>query len=114
MNLPESLRSGPVYLDYNATTPVDPQVAATMRPYLAAHFGNPSSDHAYAFDPHQALTDARAQLAELPQRHRRRPPAASPQRRLRTPRGPRRRERLSRRPDDSLDQLPAHRRRSQL
>ncbi|MQM26883.1 cysteine desulfurase family protein [Glycomyces albidus] len=65
MTLPENLRSGPVYLDYNATTPVDPQVAAAMWPYLTAHFANPSSDHAYAREPHQALNSARVQLADL-------------------------------------------------
>ena len=35
----------PVYLDYNATTPVDPRVADAMAPFLTEHFGNPSSDH---------------------------------------------------------------------
>ncbi|MET7714485.1 hypothetical protein [Streptomyces sp. NPDC005407] len=40
------LQGGPVYLDYNATTPVDPRVAEAMRPYLAVWFGNSSSGHA--------------------------------------------------------------------
>ena len=35
----------PIYLDYNASTPIDPAVAAAMRPFLADHFGNPSSGH---------------------------------------------------------------------
>ena len=35
-----------VYLDYNATTPVDPRVAEAMTPYLTGNFGNPSSPHA--------------------------------------------------------------------
>ena len=35
----------PIYLDYNASTPIDPAVAAAMRPFLAEHFGNPSSGH---------------------------------------------------------------------
>ena len=46
------LAGGPVYLDYNATTPVDPRVAEAMRPYLADWFGNPSSGHAYGDRAH--------------------------------------------------------------
>ncbi|MGW4330472.1 cysteine desulfurase family protein [Nocardia sp. NPDC004573] len=56
---------GPVYLDYNATTPVDPRVVAAMMPYLIESFGNPSSSHAYGADPAAALVTARAQLAAL-------------------------------------------------
>lgn len=56
---------GPVYLDYNATTPVDPKVAESMRPYLAEWFGNPSSDHAYGAEPQRALASARGQVAAL-------------------------------------------------
>ena len=41
----------PIYLDYNATTPIDPRVVDAMQPYLTAHFGNPSSAHAYASAP---------------------------------------------------------------
>src|SRR5262245_44336052 len=59
------LTGGPIYLDYNATTPVDPAVMAAALPWLQAHFGNPSSTHAYADPPRQALADARRQLAEL-------------------------------------------------
>ncbi|WP_280304393.1 cysteine desulfurase family protein [Nocardia abscessus] len=55
----------PVYLDYNATTPVDPRVLAAMLPYLTASFGNPSSSHAYGADPAAALATARAQLAAV-------------------------------------------------
>ena len=40
----------PIYLDYNATTPIDPQVADAMLPYLYDHFGNPSSSHAYGVE----------------------------------------------------------------
>ena len=36
----------PIYLDYNATTPLDPAVVEAMLPYLQEHFGNPSSTHA--------------------------------------------------------------------
>lgn len=39
--------TNPVYLDYNATTPVDPKVADAMEPYLRKHFGNSSSGHIY-------------------------------------------------------------------
>jgi cysteine desulfurase len=55
----------PVYLDYNATTPVDPRVVEAMQPYLLGHFGNPSSAHAYADVPAQALRSAREQVAAL-------------------------------------------------
>jgi len=54
-----------IYLDYNATTPVDPHVVEAMLPYLTLHFGNPSSAHAYAAAPQQALGVARRQVAEL-------------------------------------------------
>ena len=60
-----ALEGGPVYLDYNATTPVDPRVADAMLPYLTAHFGNPSSGHAYSRAPRGALEWARAQVAHL-------------------------------------------------
>jgi cysteine desulfurase len=60
-----ALRSGPIYLDYNATTPVDPQVAAAAQPYLATQFGNPSSAHQYAMTPAQAMRTAREQVAAL-------------------------------------------------
>jgi cysteine desulfurase len=59
------LADGPIYLDYNATTPVDPRVAEAAQPYLRTHFGNPSSGHAYAERPHRALAEARQQLAGL-------------------------------------------------
>jgi cysteine desulfurase len=59
------LEGGPVYLDYNATTPVDPRVAEAMRPYLVEHFGNPSSAHHYGEHPARALVAAREQVASL-------------------------------------------------
>ncbi|MDX3733687.1 cysteine desulfurase family protein [Streptomyces caniscabiei] len=59
------LDGGPVYLDYNATTPIDPRVAEAMRPYLTDFFGNPSSSHPYANTPRRALAEARAQVAGL-------------------------------------------------
>jgi len=55
----------PIYLDYNATTPVDPAVRSAMMPYLEEHFGNPSSAHAYGKAAHTAVDAARAQLASL-------------------------------------------------
>jgi cysteine desulfurase len=59
------LADGPIYLDYNATTPVDPRVAEAALPYLTTHFGNPSSGHGYAEQPRRALAEARQQLADL-------------------------------------------------
>ncbi|HEY7125650.1 MAG TPA: cysteine desulfurase family protein [Ktedonobacterales bacterium] len=55
----------PIYLDYNATTPLDPAVVAAMRPYLEQHFGNPSSGHAYGHAAKEAVERARAQVAGL-------------------------------------------------
>ena len=57
--------SNPIYLDYNATTPVDPEVAAVMLPYLQEHFGNPSSSHPYGRRTKAALETARGQVAAL-------------------------------------------------
>ena len=55
----------PIYLDYNATTPVDPAVLDAMLPYLQGEFGNPSSSHAYGVHAHAAVEAARASLAAL-------------------------------------------------
>jgi cysteine desulfurase len=55
----------PIYLDYNATTPVDPRVVEAMLPYLRTHFGNPSSSHAYGVQGHTAVEQARGQVASL-------------------------------------------------
>jgi cysteine desulfurase len=55
----------PIYLDYNATTPIDPRVVAAMEPYLDTQFGNPSSAHGYAIAPADALAVARGQVAAL-------------------------------------------------
>jgi len=55
----------PIYLDYNATTPVDPEVIEAMLPYLKEHFGNPSSSHPYGKTAKEAVDKARAQVAEL-------------------------------------------------
>ncbi len=55
----------PIYLDYNATTPIKHEVAEAMRPFLFEHFGNPSSSHAYGAIARAAVDTARAQVAEL-------------------------------------------------
>jgi cysteine desulfurase len=55
----------PVYLDYNATTPVDPAVVEAMMPYLLTEFGNPSSSHAYGLRANAAVNTARGQVAAL-------------------------------------------------
>jgi cysteine desulfurase len=54
-----------VYLDHNATTPVAPEVADAMEPYLRAEFGNPSSDHELGRRARQAVEEARAHVAAL-------------------------------------------------
>jgi hypothetical protein len=59
------LVDGPIFLDYNATTPVDPAVSRAALPYLETYFGNPSSSHHYAEAPRAAVVQARAQVAEL-------------------------------------------------
>ena len=46
-NEAERRMSKPIYLDYNATTPVAPEVADAIEPFLREHFGNPSSSHVY-------------------------------------------------------------------
>jgi len=55
----------PIYLDYNATTPLHPAVAAAMRPYLEGGFGNPSSSHWYGIQARKAVEEARASVARL-------------------------------------------------
>lgn len=55
----------PIYLDYNATTPIAPEVADTMLPYLYEFYGNPSSSHPYGLKTRQAVEHARRQCADL-------------------------------------------------
>ncbi len=55
----------PIYLDYNATTPVDPHVVEAMLPYLREHFGNPSSSHLYGTQARACVDKAREQIASL-------------------------------------------------
>lgn len=55
----------PLYFDYNATTPILPQVKQAMLPYFSEHFGNPGSDHVWGLAPREALSLARKQVATL-------------------------------------------------
>ncbi|MFZ6780569.1 IscS subfamily cysteine desulfurase [Undibacterium sp. Ji83W] len=67
-NLLDTLKSPhfPIYMDYSATTPVDPRVADKMIPFLRAQYGNPASrSHMYGWDAEKAVEDARAQVADL-------------------------------------------------
>ncbi len=56
----------PIYLDYGATTPVDPRVVDAMIPWLREHFGNPASrSHAWGWEAEEAVEKARGQVAAL-------------------------------------------------
>lgn len=55
----------PIYLDYNATTPIDPSVAEAMLPYVHGLYGNPSSGHSFGLAARQGVDRARSQVAGL-------------------------------------------------
>lgn len=65
MNFELNIVPLPIYLDYNATTPVHPEVAEAIRPYLETIFGNPSSIHVYGAQARTAVENARSQVAAL-------------------------------------------------
>ncbi|RJF92582.1 IscS subfamily cysteine desulfurase [Noviherbaspirillum saxi] len=66
MNTSLNPKTLPVYLDYSATTPVDPRVVGKMLPYLTSQFGNPASrSHVYGWIAEEAVEEARSHVAQL-------------------------------------------------
>ena len=63
------IRDRKIYLDYNASTPIAPEVAEAMTPFLSQHFGNPSSLHWAGIPAKEAHEHAREQVADLLQCH---------------------------------------------
>jgi cysteine desulfurase len=59
------MEKNPIYLDYNATTPIDPRVKDAMLPYLAENFGNPSTTYVYGQRAKQGVKKAREEVANL-------------------------------------------------
>ena len=59
------MKSRRIYLDYNASTPIAPEVAEAMKPFLSQHFGNPSSQHWAGIPAKEAVEHARQQVADL-------------------------------------------------
>ena len=56
----------PIYMDYHATTPVDPRVVEAMVPFFTQHFGNPASrNHAFGWEAEEAVDEARKNVADL-------------------------------------------------
>lgn len=54
-----------IYLDYNATTPIDPSVVEAMMPFFQTHYGNPSSSHSLGRAAREAIEDARAKISAM-------------------------------------------------
>jgi cysteine desulfurase len=59
------MKQKPIYLDYNATTPIDLEVIEAMTPFLKEHFGNPSSSHCFGQKTKDAVEKARSQVADF-------------------------------------------------
>jgi len=59
------MKQKPIYLDYNATTPIDLEVIDAMTPFLKEHFGNPSSSHYFGQKAKEAIEKARSQVADF-------------------------------------------------
>jgi hypothetical protein len=85
--------SDPIYLDYNATTPVAPEVVEAMLPWLRDQFGNASSSHAFGKRAAAAVSHARDQVAAMIARAPRRDRLHRLRDRVEQPRHPRRRGR---------------------
>ena len=64
-DIKQNRMKNPVYLDYNATTPLLPEVTDAMRPFMQEAFGNPSSSHLHGVMPRRAVESAREQVASL-------------------------------------------------
>jgi cysteine desulfurase len=59
------MNNDPIYLDFNATTPLHPEVLEAMLPFFGPAFGNPSSSHPFGFRLRSAMETGRAQVAAL-------------------------------------------------
>ncbi len=64
-NFDKKITMQPIYLDYNATTPIDREVAQSIMPFLESYFGNPSSSHSFGVKAKLAVEEARSEVAKL-------------------------------------------------